>query len=131
MKRLISLLEEDPDRSDEQRITRRYSRFVQHILDAHVADLQKRRSRPQAESAPAASPCVQKSMERVSTDVVDAQPPVEPLAQSVPSAWDELFPNQSFGPTSPLMTMTDVDYMSMLSIPDDDSLWFNSFGGRF
>ena len=131
VKRLISLLEEDPDRSDEQRITRRYSRFVQHILDAHIADLQRRRSRSKHESAPAAAHCVQKPVEKELAEVVDVQPPVEPLAQCVPNAWDELFPNQSFGPTSPLMAMTDVDYMSMLSIPEDDSLWFGSFNARF
>ncbi|KAH8092166.1 hypothetical protein BXZ70DRAFT_898356 [Cristinia sonorae] len=143
VERLISLLDEDPDRSDEQRITRRYSRFVRHILNAHVADLERSRAEPsssaqppslekkqQIPSEPACAPKVE-ATERQAPPTFDVQPPIDPLAQCLPNAWDELFPNQSFGPTSPLMAMTDMDYMSMLSLPDDDPLWFSNFNGRF
>lgn len=133
VQRLIALLDENPDHSDEQRITHRYSRFVQHILDAHLADLESRRGKAAADGIPATPLCAEKAPEAARIDTADTQTPATPLGQVMPNAWDELFPNQSFGPTSPLMAMTDADYMSMLSLPDDDStMWFNNnFNGRF
>lgn len=136
VKRLVDLLEENPDHSDEQRITRRYSRFVQHILDAHLAELHRRREKPKCESASASNPS-DSAVKTIVTEeaaslCADMQPPTqEPLAQCLPNVWDELFPNQPFGPTSPLMGMTDMDYMSLLSLPEDDPFWTNDFSGRF
>ncbi|THH33350.1 hypothetical protein EUX98_g804 [Antrodiella citrinella] len=130
VKRLISLLDEDPDRADEQRITRRYSRFVQHILDAHIADLQRRRAKPVSDGAPVTqitSPCAPALMETEEEAEIQA----DVRLQALPTPWEEMFPTQNLEQSSPFMGVMEADYMSLLSLPDDDPIWFSNFNGQF
>jgi len=133
VKRLLITLTSDQEASGDtdQHTTRRYARFLQHILGPHIAELEARRKNPPAnvdqdrlpEVATASSSSSALPPVKMSPPPEDLLPPMEFGMPLGPEDWAPMFSNQDATPIPPILGFSDSDYLAAMMSFSDQS-WF-------
>ncbi|KAI0073211.1 hypothetical protein K474DRAFT_1603752 [Panus rudis PR-1116 ss-1] len=135
IQRLLNVLnaESENDAEDDQRITKRYARFVQHILGPHIAQLKKRRELSRSAASVRELPAsgasflsatsAQSELPSAPVDTSLNQPPLsekeELPAIIVSPMWEDIFSGPNSAPMPPLTGFSDTDFLAaMMSFPD-------------
>lgn len=147
VQRLVNVLDSlsDKDAEDDQRITKRYARFIQNILGPHIAELQQR------SDCSSGSKAQQKEVNQpldTTHAPQETQAPLTPMHNEhfpqfsshssgdtlssstdlpgiiISNSWDEMFLNDvTSGPMPPILGFSDSDYLAaMMSFPDQSWL---------